>query len=77
MGSGIRIFPNPASQSLNISSPWPMAELRLVNLQGMELLRMKTAGELTTMDVSGLDAGVYILQLMMDERMITRKVMIR
>lgn len=62
---GISLFPNPSSNSVNISgltsTSQEMAKVSIFNLSGQTVLTQKLQG--TTVDVSQLEAGMYILQV--------------
>lgn len=49
-------YPNPASQTVHFKSP---ADVRIMNLQGQTV---KTATKASSIDVSDLSTGVYLLQ---------------
>ena len=59
---GIRIWPNPTEGMLTVSGDG--RELRVIDLQGRTVYSRNTDGyPLIAMDLSGLSAGTYILQL--------------
>ncbi|MEX0965872.1 MAG: T9SS type A sorting domain-containing protein [Bacteroidia bacterium] len=66
---GFRIFPNPVSESLNIvvQEAWNNGRIQLLDLQGKVLYQqaqIKLApGETLSIDMQGLAAGTYLLQL--------------
>jgi len=68
--SGIKIYPNPASQSVVISMPFAIngtTELKILDITGREIYTKQlpaNSGNLhTTIDVSSFAKGVYILEL--------------
>lgn len=60
----LRIFPNPASDKIFISLPnnnmEPVA-IRLTNLQGQEVYATNGTDDLIEINISSLNAGIYIL----------------
>jgi hypothetical protein len=58
----IDIYPNPCHETLNISQNG-YQQLYLINLAGQVVLEKKITQGATTLDVSGLNPGVYILKL--------------
>lgn len=68
--NGIRIFPNPATDHLNISfgtaEPSGIVGLRLMNTAGQVLVQKKIVnptGETVSLPVSGYPQGSYLLQI--------------
>lgn len=59
--AAIKLYPNPTSSILNITSVSEKANFRLVNLVGQEVLRGKIQNG--TIDVSALTSGNYILEI--------------
>lgn len=59
----MEIYPNPATDVLSIRFPASkgMMEVRILNLQGVEIMRSKVNG-VASLDVSQLPNGIYLLQ---------------
>ena len=58
------IYPNPASDVINIESPiHKITEFRLINLQGAVLKNGNADNSKTSINVSDLSSGEYLLQL--------------
>ncbi len=64
--SGIKCYPNPTHESINIQLMQPLigeAQLQLYNVQG-QLMRTQTMTTISTiMDISDMSAGVYLLKV--------------
>ena len=63
----LEVFPNPASSALNVRIPegWNGAEYVLTNTNGKRIKQGRLNGiDLHTMDLEGLPAGIYMLELM-------------
>jgi hypothetical protein len=56
----ITVYPNPATVIINVSSMKPIDNLQLYDLLGKKLLEAKSA---QSINVSHLNAGVYILKI--------------
>jgi hypothetical protein len=59
--SGLRIFPNPASEELQILGG-QLGEVHLFDLMGRERMNTATDGTGATLDVSQLEDGIYFLR---------------
>lgn len=62
--SGIRFFPNPASEIIFISGGEELAGISILNPEGRLLQIMKAKGRYGYLDVSGLSEGWYILRFL-------------
>jgi hypothetical protein len=81
--SGLKIFPNPASGQVFLqiySSSSKSLTAELINLDGKvqlsERFYMVEGINKKSIDISGLHAGIYILRIMADDGLTTRKVVI-
>jgi len=71
----VAVYPNPASDYLYISNGG-LAEATLYNMQGQPLINTLINGQNERIDVSGLDFGVYMLELKIQGERFTKKVLI-
>lgn len=60
--SSFTIFPNPAHDLLNVQSTH-YQQLEILNLVGQVILRQNITAENTSVNISELPAGVYLLQM--------------
>lgn len=61
--ANIAVYPNPATDHVNVSGIPSDAEVRLLDLQGRELLRSRASESGCTLPLQGLAPGTYCLQL--------------
>lgn len=73
----VTLFPNPATDQLNIRSDVPFSEVRLVNLAGQVVSRTATDATEFALDVRDFAPGLYIMQLQTANGMVSTKVVIR
>lgn len=60
----LRVFPNPAHAQVTVQSPDSGARtVELLGLRGQVLLTRRGSAATTTLDVSGLPAGAYVLRV--------------
>lgn len=59
---GLKTYPNPIKNILNIISPLEMESLKIFNLLGQEVLSKEVNGTETNLDISNLANGTYILK---------------
>jgi hypothetical protein len=74
--SGIRLFPNPAKDRLQLSlgdEPFQKAIVQISNTAGEIVLSSSVPnGTAATLDLTGKSAGIYFLQLIIDGEVINR-----
>ena len=61
----LTVYPNPVSGTLTVKGI-PMKQVEVYNLLGQKVLNETCHGEETTLDVSSLAAGVYVLRVIDD-----------
>lgn len=78
--STIVLYPNPATETLDIYAPFEGAKhLQLINATGIVVYRkdMDNAGSDTRVDVSGYPRGIYFVQLHCPSGSFTEKILLR
>lgn len=73
----VNVYPNPASDRLMISSEKNLDEIRLINTLGKIVLQQKASGKNLRVDVSGIEEGIYMLQMITGSETIVRKLNIQ
>ncbi len=64
--SKVKLYPNPASNVLNIEATADVQNISVYNLLGQEVMNRQTSGTSVSLDVSSLNAGVYVIKTMID-----------
>ncbi|HOF17247.1 MAG TPA: T9SS type A sorting domain-containing protein [Bacteroidales bacterium] len=73
----ISIFPNPASDQININAfEANILDVIIYDIMGKEIKRYFVNDNKTTLDVSALQSGLYVLKIKTKEGLLTRKVQI-
>ncbi|MFT3753236.1 MAG: GDSL-type esterase/lipase family protein [Paludibacter sp.] len=70
---GVRVFPNPAKNVLNIEIDKPTWQTSITDLAGRKLL---VSANQKGMDISTLKAGMYLVEIELDNLKITNKVFV-
>ncbi|WP_314242595.1 T9SS type A sorting domain-containing protein [Empedobacter tilapiae] len=68
------LFPNPASNELNIDSKENIKQVTVFNLTGQQLFSKKGNSKTSKIDVSNLKSGVYIVEVKTDKTSKTYKI---
>lgn len=76
---GLRIFPNPASDLVNIEGLSEIQEMQVFNSNGKSVFRQSRIFKFSTrLDVSGLTSGIYLVCLKVKgNKLITNKLVVR
>lgn len=72
---GIRVYPNPAVDVLNIESEnLPITSVSLIDMRGRTVLKERVKGLKISVSTSGLSGGIYVLNIQSDKIVNTIKV---
>ena len=72
----VSVYPNPTHGILCVDTRCAVSQYRIFNLTGQQILSGKASGTLR-IDLSGLPKGVYVLQVVGEGQMITRKIVVQ
>lgn len=64
--SKVRLYPNPATNILNIESVSNIQNLAVYNVLGQEVINREINSSSVNLDVSALNTGVYVIKTMID-----------
>lgn len=73
------LYPNPSNGIVNLvfNQNWPGAQLRVLNIQGQLVMQQRLTGRVNLeIDVSGLPAGMYVVQTLMDGQQFSRRLVV-
>ena len=73
----LSVFPNPATDQLNITSSVPFSKISIVNMLGQTIKTIEVGAENHTMDVSDMAKGLYILKVETPQGSTTKKIQIK
>lgn len=73
IASSIKIFPNPAQEQVQVNMTEVFESLRILDVLGREVLRIASPNLNETIQLSKLQAGVYHIQFVKDNRFWTSK----
>ena len=60
--SNVKLYPNPATNVLNIESAMTIEKVSVYNVLGQEVISQSPNSELVTLDVASLQVGVYVVK---------------
>jgi hypothetical protein len=73
----IKIYPIPGNSLVNIeSSDFVIDEVKVINLNGQELRKVKMTGNNNQLDISGLSKGEYFIQVSNSSKSVIKKIII-
>jgi hypothetical protein len=73
----IEIYPNPASEVLNIRSTEPFSEIRIMNLTGKMVMQRNINSTNERIDISGFVPGIYFVNVRNEQEDSTSKIIVR
>lgn len=71
-----RVYPNPASEVINVVAPVKFTEVRIINNVGQVVYRNSAKGTNLHILTAGFDPGMYILQIYTGTQLISKKISI-
>jgi hypothetical protein len=71
--SKMKLYPNPVSDQLNITSNDKIQEVKIFNVSGQLVASLKANATSATMNVSNLKAGVFMVQIQTEKGIQTSK----
>ena len=71
----ISIYPNPASNRVQIQSEMELRAVELYDVQGRLLLTKEAQGKQAVIDISAQNAGLYLLKVVSDKGSVLKKIM--
>ena len=71
-----RVYPNPATEVINVVAPVKFTEVRIINNVGQVVYRNNNKGTNLRILTEGFDPGMYILQIYTGTQLISKKISI-
>lgn len=71
--SGIQFYPNPVNAILNINSPSVVNSISICNVLGQEVLQSEMQTSFCQINVSSIPAGMYLVKISTEAKVITGK----
>lgn len=71
-----RVYPNPATELINVVAPVKFTEVRIINNVGQVVYRNNNKGTNLRILTEGFDPGMYILQIYTGTQLISKKISI-
>jgi len=72
----IELFPNPASDRLNIKSPAVINDVMIYNHMGQLVNKINTSSKIVNLNISDLDTGVYIFKILTEKGLIVKQIIV-
>jgi hypothetical protein len=69
----VKIFPNPATDFIQVSNADSIVEVNIYDLQGRDVINSKVESTDIKIDTSGLQVGIYVVEFMSINHEITRQ----
>lgn len=74
----VQIYPNPATNYLNIKSDWFINDIKIKDINGKEILTQKVNNEKkSTLNVQALPSGVYLAEIISGNQKQIKKIIVK
>ena len=70
---GITLYPNPATNTLNIESITKFSQVIISDILGNEVIRQQINNHAVAIDISWLGKGLYFIKLIGDDGLVMKK----
>lgn len=74
--NNILLYPNPAKERLYINTSIPIKQMTICNLLGQEIQKYNNLETTSSIDISGLNEGVYFVKLSTEKGVHTTKIIV-
>ena len=64
--SNVKLYPNPTSNVINIESVGTIQNIAIYNVLGQEVMNKEANESMVSLDLSGFNAGVYVIKTVID-----------
>ncbi len=71
------MFPNPASNQVTINLNVPSAQLKIYSMQGQFVIKKVLTRGNNNIDISRLNAGVYLINIELNNKIVTKKLVVQ
>ena len=72
-----RIYPNPSTNYINVVSyAVNINKIKIINLEGKEVLDLKVNSNTTLVNTSSLNSGLYLIEIYSDNNLVRKKLVI-
>jgi hypothetical protein len=73
----VKVFPNPSTGIIIIRSPYDFCDVTISNLIGQDVYHYETRAKELKILTSGIDPGIYILKLMVENKPVSVKISVQ
>lgn len=73
----ISVYPNPASQGLFVNTELTNYGLQILDLTGKVVANYNNLSEVSQIDITKLNSGVYLIKINSDTKNVTRKIIVK
>ncbi len=73
--NGTKVYPNPATDRLTIEGDGMIRSVEITDMQGRTVLEREAGKAAITIDISGLEAGVYFVHVIRENQVIVKKIL--
>ena len=75
--NNISLYPNPTKERVYINTSIPIKELTICNLLGQEIQKYNMTEKTSSIDISGLNEGVYFVKIYTEKVVLSKKIVVK
>ena len=75
--NNILLYPNPAKERLYINTSIPIKQMTICNLLGQEIQKYNNLETTSSINISGLNEGVYFVKIYTEKAVLSKKIVVK
>lgn len=75
--NNILLYPNPAKERLYINTSIPIKQMSICNLLGQEIQKYNNLETTSSINISGLNEGVYFVKIYTEKAVLSKKIVVK
>lgn len=75
--NNISLYPNPAKERLYINTSIPIKQMTICNLLGQEIQKYNNLETTSSINISGLNEGVYFVKIYTEKVVLSKKIVVK
>lgn len=72
----IQLYPNPGSQNIQFASDYTIENIEILDAKGYQVFSQEVNAKNISLDISDFSTGIYIVKILVEEQIVTKKMIV-